>query len=577
MRNIWTDKTNLTISCARGAMPFLKQELSEMGYKILGGSDTMVGIEAPNPARDIMRLNLHLRTAQRVLWPFFQSTKCRNIKDLYDLAYYAPWEEILSIDHPFVVNNITINNPTILDTRMPTLKMKDAIVDRLREKLGKRPNVAGSVPIKASINGCVITDTHAPLRRAEERLTEDIELWLSRNKDLEGYVPVDITVDGHPLMDGDVGVNKINAKTIVDRLQKRFGDRLTQSPDTAAIFLHWDDMHAKCYIDTSSVTLSRRNYRLNSWKAPMQESLAAACIMATGWDKKSPFVVPFCGSGTPAIEAAMIAANVAPGIFRSHFGFMFLKGWDNIIPGESAGSSVRRTFGATPAQIWKDMIAQAKDAIVTDPDQMPPIIASDIEWDAIDQALSNAIGAGINTFIKFQSCDFAATEFHVDKPGLIFMNPPYGERLEDDESLMPLYTNIGTWLKTKPGWQAWLITSSRPLSLQIKLKTSAIVPFWNGSLECRLLGYKINANEADVELTAEEQAIVDSVHEAAEKARQIKEEEKRIALAAIAAEEAAEQADAQDIVDAVIETAETTDVPEAAEEAAEVTEAEPIC
>ena len=127
MRNIWTDPTTLAITCGKGIVPFLKQELTDLGYEILGSNDTMVGIRAKNACRDILRLNLSLRTAQRVLWPFVQDTRCRNLNDLYDLAYYAPWEQILNVDEPFFVTNVT-KNDTVLDSRMPTLRLKDAYV-----------------------------------------------------------------------------------------------------------------------------------------------------------------------------------------------------------------------------------------------------------------------------------------------------------------------------------------------------------------------------------------------------------------------------------------------------------------
>ena len=148
MRNLWTDPTTLAVTCGKGIVPFLKQELTELGYEILGNNETMVGIRAKHACRDILRLNLSLRTAQRVLWPFVQEVRCRTLEDLYRLAYYAPWEQVLSVDESFFVNNATHDVPTVTDTRMTTLKVKDAIVDRLREKCGRRPNVGDSVPVR---------------------------------------------------------------------------------------------------------------------------------------------------------------------------------------------------------------------------------------------------------------------------------------------------------------------------------------------------------------------------------------------------------------------------------------------
>ncbi len=407
MRNLWTDPTTLAVTCGKGIVPYLTKELEELGYEVLGSNDTMVGIKAKNACRDILKLNLHLRTAQRVLWPFVQDVRVNDLRDLYRLAVNAPWEQILDPDKPFFVNNAT-KNDTILDTRMPTLKLKDAIVDRLRAHCARRPNIS-------------------------------------------------------------------------------------RSDDAAAVFLWWEGSHAKIYIDTTGNTLSRRGYRREGWLAPLQESLAAACIMATGWDKKSPFVVPFCGSGTPAIEAALMARNIAPGQYRSTYAFMHLKGWTSMIPGEKAGVSAIKRVGASPQEIWKEIVAQAREAErpANDP-ELPLILGVDLEDQATVCSLKNAQAAGVDRNLKLFTDDFRDTQLQ-QEPGIILMNPPYGERLEDDESLVPLYEEIGIWLReaVPAGWQAWLITASKPLSLQVKLQTHSILPFMNGPLDCRLLGYEV--------------------------------------------------------------------------------------
>lgn len=402
MRNPWTDESMLTIACAKGAMPALISELKTLGYTILGSSETMVGINARG-VRDIMNLNLRLRTAQRVLWPFFKG-RCENLKDLYELALHAPWEDVLDPDTPFRVDSM-VWNESVRDTRMPNLKCKDAIADRLRAKWGRRPDVA--------------------------------------------------------LGDG------------------------------AAVFIHWEGDDLKCYLDTTGITLAKRGYRMNPWKAPLQETLAATCLTLAEWDAKTPLVVPFCGSGTPAIEAALIAKDSPPGLQRSFFAFMALKGWQSIIPGEKAGESVRQRFGAAPEQIWKSIVAEAT-ARQKPPAGLPPIIASDIDPEAIEAAQSNALAAGVSEYITFQVCDFASTDLPRQK-GFVFMNPEYGERLGEEEELKPVYARIGEWLKTScSGWRASLITSSRELSLEIKLKTSAIHSLYSGSLPCRLLSYEID-------------------------------------------------------------------------------------
>jgi putative N6-adenine-specific DNA methylase len=317
-----------------------------MGYRISHRTDTTVTVFGG--LRDMMRLNLELRTAHRVLVPL-KRTRCANLYFLYNDVYSIPWEDYLDVDQYFTVNSVVYND-TIHDTRMPALKTKDAIADRMRARLGKRP---------------------------------------------------------------DSGREFIGA----------------------SIFVFWENDNLEIYIDTTGEALSRRGYRKMPWKAPMQETLAAACILESGWDGTTPFVAPMCGSGTPAIEAALIAINRAPGSFKSHFGFMAIKGYTQIIPGEKAGDSVRKRFGASPEQIWKSLTAEAKSNERTH--DTPPIIASDIDEEAVETARMNAISAGVSQYITFQQCDFAETKVP-DVKGVVFMNPVYGERLGVDDELEAL-------------------------------------------------------------------------------------------------------------------------------------------
>lgn len=515
MRNLWQDKTTLAITCGKGIVPLLRQELTEMGYEILGDNETMVGIRAKNACRDILRLNLHLRTAQRVLWPFVQDVRCRSLDDLYRLAYYAPWEQVLDVDQPFFVSNATTNVESIRDTRMPTLRLKDAIVDRMRDKCGRRPTVGDYVPVRVEADGKPLFDKRAPLRGAMRVVRAALEDWLAELPEEQERAELLVEVDGYDLMSGELPVSRIDFQTLKRRFERTFGSRLTEGTPGAAVFLWWEGSHAKIYLDTSGTSLSRRGYRKEGWVAPMQEALAAACVLATGWDRKSPFVVPFSGSGTPAIEAAMLARNIAPGLTRSDFAFMHLKGWDSIIPGESAGVSARKRFGATPHEIWREVVAQAKAAErpFNDPD-LPKILGVDWEEEAVDIADRNANAAGVGQNVDFFVEDFTDTPLP-KTPGVIFMNPPYGERLEDEASLEPLYEGIGTWLReTVPeGWRAWVFTSSRPLSLKIHLRHRDLLPFKNGPLDCRLISYDVGGdffNEAPETAAAAEPETAES-------------------------------------------------------------------
>lgn len=495
MRNLWTDPTTLAVTCGRGIVPYLRQELEALGYEILGANDTMVGIRAKNACRDILRLNLCLRTAQRVLWPFVQETRCRNLDDLYRLAVNAPWEQVLDVGESFFVNNATRNVEAVVDTRMPTLKLKDAIVDRMRDRCGRRPNIGDNVLVRVLADGRELYNRRAPLRSALRVVRAALEDWLDGLPEGKERAELLVEVDGYDLMSGDLPLRKIDLMTLRKRFERTFAGRLAGGTPGAAVFLWWEGTHAKIYLDTSGDSLSRRGYRKEGWLAPMQEALAAACVMATGWDRRAPFVVPFSGSGTPAIEAAMIARNIAPGTLRADFAFMHLKGWGNVIPGEKAGESVRKRFGATPKEIWRDMVAKAKAAeLPFDAPVLPTIVGVDWEEKAVDAAEANANAAGVGANVKFFADDYTDTPLPKG-PGVLFMNPPYGERLEDVPTLEPLYEGIGQWLRhgVPEGWKAWVITSSKPLSLKIGLRTSAILPFKNGPLDCRLIGYDIGA------------------------------------------------------------------------------------
>ena len=226
--------------------------------------------------------------------------------------------------------------------------------------------------------------------------------------------------------------------------------------------------------------------------APMQETLAAACIDAMKWDRKTPFVAPMCGSGTPAIEAAIAAIGRAPGSLRSHFGFMSLKGYSQNIPNEKAPRvAPRQRFGASPEQIWKDMLLEAAEK--EKKDGIPPIVASDISPEAVQNAQLNAHAAGVSHLIKFVACDFGETpipDFQVEGSkyrGCVFFNPEYGIRLGDPVELAPIYERIGTFMNEKcKGYVGAVLTGSPELSKLINLYYVTRIPFYNGPIDCRL-------------------------------------------------------------------------------------------
>ncbi len=425
--NIWKDTYPLIVSCARGLVPQTVGELERLGYRIVDTTEQTAVVRGA--MRDMMTLNLQLRTAHRVLAPLLR-TECRNARQLYDAVKSIDWENLLEPDGYFTVNSVT-RTDAIRDTRMAALTTKDAIADRMRQQCGGRP----------------------------------------------------------------------------DSGRENYG---------AAVFVYWQDTELILYLDTTGgEPLSKRGYRKIPGAAPMQETLAAGCVLASGWDANSPFVAPMCGSGTPAIEAALLALNRAPGSFKSHFGFMALKGYRITIPGERAGTSVRQRFGASPEQIWKDMVATARGRERRE--GLPPILATDSDPEALESARLNAIAAGVSEHITFATCDFAATKLP-PPPGVIFLNPPYGERLAagtaagedaaenaagtkdapaadvpaEGEELEPLYGRIGDFFKRRAaGYTGCVLTGNLDLSRRIGLRSSRRIPFFNGPIECRMLVFNL--------------------------------------------------------------------------------------
>ena len=397
---LWTDKNYpIIISCAKELSRWTEIEVLDLGYKPIEVTENTVVVRGD--MRDVMNLNLYLRTAHRVLVPLLR-TECRNIKDLYEAAISIDWENLIEADGYFSVSSI-VHNYTIRDTRLPALYTKDAIADRMREKCQRRPDSGGE------------------------------------NKG-------------------------------------------------AAVFVYWERDQVIIYLDTSGEPLSKRGYRKIPGSAPMQETLAAACIMAMHWNGKTPFLSPMCGSGTPAIEAAMLAMNKAPGTLKGHFAFQSIKGYTRIIPGESAPRvAPRQRAGASPEQIWKEILIDAKEQEVTE--NLPNIIATDISPEAIENAHTNAIAAGVAPYIDFKACDFGDSPIPEGR-GCVFFNPEYGIRLGTYEELAPIYERIGTFMNEKcAGWTGGLITGNPDLARLVNLYYKTRIPFFNGPIDCRLFIY----------------------------------------------------------------------------------------
>ena len=377
---LWGKKSRIVITCAKGVSPFLKQEILSVGFPALSAG--MAEVETEGTMEDTQRLNLLIRTGQRVLF-LLESFSARTPEDLYKRVSRISWEDYIPEDSYFSVTS-SVHNPTIKDSRFANVKCKDAIVDRIKEKRGRRP---------------------------------------------------------------DTGPER----------------------DKIVVHLYWKGNICQVFLDTSGEPLSRRGYRMIPLKAPMQETLGAAVVLATGWTGDGNLINPMCGSGTLAIEAALIALERAPGLLRSNYGFMHLRGFD-----EPSWKILRRKIRA-----------EAKDRL------SGRIIATDISQQAVEAAKKNAMTAGVERFIEFGICNFSETPVP-SGGGAVVLNPEYGERLGETEKLKETYKNIGDFLKKKcQGYGGYLFTGNLDLAKKVGLRTNRRITFFNGPIECRLLEYDL--------------------------------------------------------------------------------------
>ncbi len=377
----------VSITCARGLAPFLQQEVEAMGHKVRVAHET--GVEIRATMHDVMLLNLWLRTAFSVM-VLIDEFPCRSPDELHAKAMKIAWEKMVSPEE-YVSVIARVNTPTINNSTFAGLRVKDAIVDRIAEKVGTRP---------------------------------------------------------------DAGPNRENV----------------------VVNLFWTKDRCWLYLNTSGRKLSDRGYRRIPFLAPMQETLAAGAILATGYRGDAPLVNPMCGSGTLAIEAALIALRRAPGLLRANYGFMHDMRFD-----DTAWEGIRREARK----------ARTKDITA-------PIIATDIDPGAIDAAKKNAETAGVHRLIDFRVCDFADTEIPPAEAGapansgIIIFNPEYGERMGDVNKLEATYARMGDFLKQKcAGYVGYIFTGNLDLAKRVGLRASRRIPFFNAKIDCRLLKYEL--------------------------------------------------------------------------------------
>lgn len=374
-------RSTIAITCPMGLSPYVRDEIQDLGYKPVEVRST--GLDLKGTLNDCIKLNFWLRTAHRVHFLVEEKRTVKDPETLYNWLNSIPWENYVPADGYISVDS-RIDHPSIDNTQFANVKVKDAIVDRIRSVKGVRP-------------------------------------------------------DSGPDMKQTV------------------------------VFLYWDKKIARIFLDTSGESLSRRGYRTESVQAPLQESLASAIIQASRWQPGHHFINPMCGSGTLAIEAVMMALNRSPASLRHDFGFMHISGFDenyyHQVRNEARQSTKKNIEGK--------------------------IIATDHDPNAIAAARKNARTAGVDHLLQFEVSPFEDTNVP-DGDGVVVFNPPYGERLEKAGELAPLYKSIGDFLKQKcAGKTGYVFTGNFQLAKKIGLRTNQRIPFYNSTIECRLLEYEL--------------------------------------------------------------------------------------
>lgn len=260
---------------------------------------------------------------------------------------------------------------------------------------------------------------------------------------------------------------------LVDYFKDRYNERPNVDKDDPDVrfLLHIDENKVTLSLDSSGESLNRRGYRTSGAGAPLNEVLAAAMILMTGWKGESPFINPMCGSATLAIEAAFIATNKPSCWNRERFGFMTWKDFD--------------------VESWKEIL---RDAIAEFKPLQYPIHASDVDQKALRAAKANIIEAELRDEIILEQADFFELKKQ-DESGIIVVNPPYGERMDDQQTEF-LYKRIGDQFKHQwSGYTAWLISSNMRALKNVGLRPYKKFNVMNGQLDCKFQGYELFRGE----------------------------------------------------------------------------------
>ncbi len=290
---------------------------------------------------------------------------------------------------------------------------------------------------------------HTKAIRWEEWIPEDGRFWVAKASSVKSklFSPSDI--------------QRIMKKAMVERMKTAYGTSVfpeTGSPYPLRVFLHKDQVTVG--IDTTGESLHKRGYRTMVSKAPISETLAAALILLTPWQGDRILVDPFCGSGTFPIEAALMAAHVAPGVERP----FLAEAWRNRIP---------ETY-------WPEIREEARE--MEDRSVETDIQGYDIDGEVVKVARANAERAGVEKLIHFQQRPLSALS-HPKKYGFLITNPPYGERMEEKEHLPALYQELGERFRNLDSWSAYVITAYEDAERYIGRKADRNRKIYNGMIK----------------------------------------------------------------------------------------------
>ena len=368
-------------SCPRGLEALLADDLTAAGVKDLKAIPGGVHFAADWPA--CYAANLHSRIATRILWRVAHGRYAKE-DDIYALALDTPWPTWFTAAQTIRVDVTAVKCP-LKSLDFITLRIKDAVCDRFRADVDKRPSV----------------DTREP----------DVRV--------HGFITVD---------------------------------------------------ECTLYIDTSGAPLYQRGLRQKTVEAPLKENVAAGILRLSGWQPGTPLLDPMCGSGTFLVEAAQMALNIAPGAGRE-FGFQKLKNFK--------------------LSVWKNLLDAAMDA--EKPAAFAQIYGSDISPVSVRATLANLDRAGLLPAVKLSTGDLLKISAPATE-GVMVANPPYGERLSEQDELAAFYPPLGSALKRHfAGWNCYLLTADLRLPKLMRLTPSKKTPLYNGAIECRLFEFKMVA------------------------------------------------------------------------------------